>query len=472
MSKYSEVIGSFLRNGSFPLEADYTFTTKEELIQFYSKPENKSILHQGLFKVVGEGNEQALYWVEKNGDDLKFTLLIKNIDIAELKKEIEALKKAHQEDVNTADEGHRLIVGTEEDDWKAYLNTLDFPSITAISKYLTELKSFLNGTNTDTLTLVDILQNLYNRIVGNVEPGTTIESLRRHLLDLIQTINQRIYNVQTELDNTQTGVGLDGNGGYNADKETYYLQDATSVMNALKTLDRLLHRYANVEYIDSDTIDFDSQIIEDETVRQITAEVKLAPDSDIIIKDGNGLYHKVSLKEDKGQITLYVNGEVRDTFNIGISPLLEDGYYDEHTEKLVLIFKLHDESSQRVEIPVSKLITEWDVSDTSSVTLNKTRVVDGVDILTADINVSEDSKNGIQIKNDGLFASKDASDLLYKEEPLETTIETIENNQAEDLAKITELQGKLNGIDLQDLTRRVGILEETVDELDWYFEED
>lgn len=472
MSKYSEVVGSFLRNGSFPLEADYIFATEEELVQFYSKSENQPILHQGLFKVVGEGDEQALYWVCKEGDDLRFTLLIKNVDITELKKAIAELKKDHEEDVSTADEGHRLIVGTEEEDWKSYLKTLDFPSITAISKYLTELKEFLNGTNTDSLTLVDILQNLYNSIVGNVDPGTTIESLRRHLLDLIQTLNQKIYNLQTELDNTQTGVGLDGNGSYNADKETYYLQDATSVMNALKTLDRILHRQANTEYIDSETIGFISQISEDESTREITADVKLAPNSDIIIKDGNGLYHKVSLKEDKGQITLYVNDEVRDTFNIGISPLLEEGYYDEHTEKLVLIFKLHDESSQRVEIPVSKLITEWDVNDTNSVILDKTRVVDGVDILTADLNISKDSKNGIEIKSDGVFMSKDASDLTYKEESLEETIETIEQNQAEDLAKITELQGKLNGVDLQDLVRRVGVLEEKVDELDWYFEED
>ena len=48
-------------------------------------------------------------------------------------------------------------------------------------------------------------------------------------------------NIQSELDNTQIGVGLSGDGSYNADKETYYLKDATSIMNALKVLDSLMY---------------------------------------------------------------------------------------------------------------------------------------------------------------------------------------------------------------------------------------
>lgn len=251
-------------------------------------------------------------------------------------------------------------------------------------------------------------------------------------------------------------------------------------MNALKTLDAILHKQSGIEFEDSETIDFD--LTEEGNTRTVTADVKIADDSDIIIKDNNGIYHKVNLKEENGEITLYVNGEVRDQFNIGISPLLEDGYYDEHTEKLILIFKLHNSQVQRVEIPVDKLIAEWETGNTLSITLNKSRVIDGPDVLTAELNVSKDTDNGISVKNDGVFASKNAKDLVYKQksveaaiddleedyeelelrvQDLESSVDDIENdileiqddieeiqqNQAEDLAKITELQGKLNGIE-------------------------
>jgi len=52
MSKYSELLGSYIRTGNYPLEADYIFDSEEELIKFYSNPINRSILHEGLLKVV------------------------------------------------------------------------------------------------------------------------------------------------------------------------------------------------------------------------------------------------------------------------------------------------------------------------------------------------------------------------------------------------------------------------------------
>ena len=49
------------------------------------------------------------------------------------------------------------------------------------------------------------------------------------LENLKHNLRIQMLNLQTELDQTQVGVGLSGDGAYNPDKETYYLKDATSV---------------------------------------------------------------------------------------------------------------------------------------------------------------------------------------------------------------------------------------------------
>lgn len=73
MSQYSELIGSFIRTGNFPLEANYLFSSKEELDEFYKDEVNKASLHKGLFKVVDDGSEQKLYWaVEGDSGELEF----------------------------------------------------------------------------------------------------------------------------------------------------------------------------------------------------------------------------------------------------------------------------------------------------------------------------------------------------------------------------------------------------------------
>lgn len=67
MSQHSEILGSFIRNGNFPLEADYIFESEQALKDFYNDPINKTTLHLGLFKIVNDGTTQHLYWV--NSDD-------------------------------------------------------------------------------------------------------------------------------------------------------------------------------------------------------------------------------------------------------------------------------------------------------------------------------------------------------------------------------------------------------------------
>lgn len=67
MSQYSEMMGSFIRTGNYPLEAHYIFPTEEALKEFYSDEMNATTIHKGLLRIVendGTG-KQGLYWVTK-----------------------------------------------------------------------------------------------------------------------------------------------------------------------------------------------------------------------------------------------------------------------------------------------------------------------------------------------------------------------------------------------------------------------
>lgn len=67
MSAYSELIGSFQRTGSFPLEAEYVFTSKQDLDTWANN--NQVYIHEGLVKTV-EG--KGLYYAVYNNSAEKF----------------------------------------------------------------------------------------------------------------------------------------------------------------------------------------------------------------------------------------------------------------------------------------------------------------------------------------------------------------------------------------------------------------
>lgn len=116
MSKYSEVIGSFIRRGDYPLEANYIFATETALKEFYSDPVQNAILHKGLLRVVeddGTGN-QALYWVTKKqtNDQLEFTKLINGSFIQSLVPQIEKIIKDLNEEIKERQNGDSALWGT------------------------------------------------------------------------------------------------------------------------------------------------------------------------------------------------------------------------------------------------------------------------------------------------------------------------------------------------------------------------
>ena len=52
MSQFSEMMGSFIRTGNYPMEANYIFPTEAALKEVYNDPINATTLHKGLLKIV------------------------------------------------------------------------------------------------------------------------------------------------------------------------------------------------------------------------------------------------------------------------------------------------------------------------------------------------------------------------------------------------------------------------------------
>lgn len=312
MSQYSEMMGSFIRTGDYPMEANYIFSSEEELKAFYADELNNTTLHKGLLKIVSSGDSQTLYWVIEVGGELQFKPLIQEGSIDklfdrlaqirnDLNQEISDRKNSILEIVGTDDmsEFHNqldnllaisnavvdlqkqstehsnilsAIVGTEEENVLEYLKSLDYNNLSDISNLLhkffdtvddsdsqintlPELQKFLKGFDY-THNLYQHLRDLWNEIQGTPTPSTTFRTLRG-VQDFVETLasvsNNRDNNFQTELDQTQVGVGLSGDGSFSPDQETNYLKSATSVMNALKTLDGLIAQAlaAKIDVIDN-----------------------------------------------------------------------------------------------------------------------------------------------------------------------------------------------------------------------------
>ena len=500
MSQYSELMGSFLRTGNFPLEANYIFATEEALKEFYSDPINTTTLHRGLLRVVENGGDgqQALYWVVKKqtNDELEFVKLIQNIDIDNIDNQLETLSNQLNKEIqdrkdadtalwgtsdstnipddlnsvmdlanavtdlrssiqdlrdsdNNINKQIRALAGTEQTDIVEYLKTLPYQSLTeaanALNKFLNEvdssttkintlveLQNFLDG-YTDADSLKSILDKLWNKIEGDVTPSEdfqTLKGIEEFVRTLAQWAKDRTNNLQTEIDKTQVGVGLSGDGSFNPDKETNYLQDSTSVMNALKTLDSLMK-----EALDGMTISVENNDIVQLAVRKeleswiVSAKLLLSNVyGNELIKKEDGLYMKVTSEYKDGTLTLLVNDKVVSQHILGFSSIVESTSYDPKQEAILITFKLLDGGKQNVTIPVGALIREWTPDNSNLdrvVEIYREEVVDGSDKVSADVRLSTERDNILRKQGNTLYVKGTSDNITHNSQSLDTVIEKI-----------------------------------------------
>lgn len=536
MSQYSEVIGSFLRRGSFPLEADYVFKTEEALRNYYNQPENKAILHKGLLKIVEDDGSgvQSLYWVVGEADGtLTFSKLITSKGIGDLESQLKELSEKLEKEIQDRKDADEAIWGTNDPtnipndlnsildlsnailelrekisgieesqtqmkdeimalagttsrDVIEYLNTLDYPSLTKVSEKLNEffntenpeseeidtwveLKKFLKGI-TDDATLSSLLEEYLNKIYGDPLPSKeflTLREIEDFVRELKSNVEYFIKNIQKEINDTQVGVGLDSDGKFSPDQETNYLKDATSVMNALKTLDFKIKDISIDKALETENQDVVKLDIRKELERTfINAYLELSSiDGNGLKKQADGLYMKVTSEYNNGVLTLKINDSVVAQHVLGISSIVEDAYYDSSNEEIVIVFKLLDGNKQTIHIPVGSLIREWIVDNSGpSDTVILTRIEDltaGPDKLSADVRLYVDKYNILVKQGNSLYVRGTSDNIVHNDvkvsEILEELKEKSESN-SDEISKVKE--------DIKDIQTSVSQAQKDIDNLE------
>lgn len=535
----SDLTSSFRRTGPFPLEEKYIFCNENELRQWAELPENYAILHKGLFKIVvnpGSGSDkpddQTLYWVckKQTNSDVEFRPLISWNSIESLETKIddeigsslEALRNSitaiwGTSDVENIDEklnsilklseaiaalrsltgqmkesmidlSHtdQALAGTNQTDVISYLQTLDYGSITQLSKRLhgfldeqgtgskmidtwPDLTAFLAGFS-DTETLKGYLDDLVDQIhldFWGDKPSPEYDSLKK-IEDIIKTMKVYIQTkdtqLQQEIDETQLGCGLNQDGTYMADPTTYYIQSARSIVNALKILDEAIYMIAsanNVEFKDSSTITVERDELKTSVRFTPTVKVSEAKTDNCIEIEKDGLYHSVDFVVEDGDMKFYVNGHLTRCYHTGENIVtFESIKYDPSTEDLVFTYKKASGSFGEVRVPMHDMIREWTVDNLASspISLSYTVAIgDGKDKLSADLKLSREAGNILVVKNGELYASVDPTNILVDGETLNSVISK--------LFKAIDDEIKQREADIQSLTESNKEIKESFDAL-------
>lgn len=281
---------------------------------------------------------------------------------------------------------------------------------------------------------VDALADLYDKLLGGASKDwDTLKKIQDFVIQLQTRVDQNIANLQTELDQTQVGVGLSGDGAFNADKDTNYLQNATSVMNALKILDGLLKNAidSKLKVKNTDVVD----LTIDEDSNTISGVLVLSPkEGNQLSKEVDGLYYNAKIDYDAGTVTFKVNDNIISQFNIGIQTVISDAKYDPTTEEIILVFNTQSGTQQTIKIPVGALIREWEPDNngpSDTVILTRTEVVNGTDKLSGDVRLKVDKYNILTKVDNTLYVKGTADNLTYRDQNLQDvldkTLEKIES---------------------------------------------
>ena len=431
MSQYSEIMGSFIRTGDYPIEANYIFSSEEELKAFYTDELNNTTLHKGLLKIVSSEDSQTLYWVVEVGGELQFKPLIQEGSIDKLFDRLAQIRNDLNQEIS--DRENSILEIVETDNMSEFHNQLD--NLLAISNAVVDLQeqsaehsnilSAIVGTEEE--NILEYLKSLdYNNL-------SDISNLLHKFFDTVDDSDSQINtlpelqkflrNLQTELDQTQVGVGLSKDGSFSPDQETNYLKSTTSIMDALKTLDVLIAKALKTSKlvpIETNTISI--TVGEDVNNSNISANAKVSNGSDIIVNN-DGLYTKLSTEYENGILTIKVNGSIRSQHNLAISSIIDNAYYDQDTKSLVFNFK----NSQEVIIPIDNLIGEWvvDNPDDKVVELSREKVVSGTDKLSADVRLDSQDYNILKKVGNSLSVDGRSSSITHDGQPLSEVLKDI-----------------------------------------------
>ena len=227
MSQYSEMIGSFIRTGNYPIEADYIFATEADLKSFYSDSVNAAILHKGLLKIVeaDESGKQALYWVSPQATTglLEFTKLITASSVSELLSKINTLTDSLTQEIQNRKDGDNAIWGTEiHSEVPENLNSI-YDLATALTTLNTAFTKYKDDTNATIAEIQATIQDILTN--GNLQ----VEDTNSVNLDLQQLKTKTVLKADVLISSQQGNSIIVKNDGL-------YHKIITELENGILTL--------------------------------------------------------------------------------------------------------------------------------------------------------------------------------------------------------------------------------------------
>lgn len=192
-------------------------------------------------------------------------------------------------------------------------------------------------------------------------------------------------------------------------------------------------------------------------------------DNNIIISKSDGVYASVALSYNQAQNKLTLttsdtNNRTKTTdIDLAGVEILSNAYYDATTEEIVLVFITTGTQTKEVRIKAASLITEWTVNNTSTtVTLNRSRLINGQDQLTANVNVSTNSDNILKVDGDhNLYVMGISSNIKYNEtKSVKQALDELNGAVEAETERATERENEIAASVVAEANARIGADEE------------
>lgn len=277
--------------------------------------------------------------------------------------------------------------------------------------------------------------------------------------------NLALYATKSELNNTASAIES-VNNAQNTRLDALEASDATQNTK----IENIESELVKVNVVDEDTNSIDVNVSKTNSGTKVKADLRLdSTVSNIIRVGGNGVYATIDLTYNSATNTLTLNNGV-ETKDIQLSEhtLVNSGYYDSENKQIVLVVTANGQTSN-IAIPVSDLVNKLVVSnsDNNPVNLHLEPNNQGVDTLSANIDISTLDSNAIVNNNGTLYASKKAEDMTALWEGDSITIQkAIENLKAE-TDKIGDIETDVNSLtsDVNNIKNQIITINTTIETL-------
>jgi len=165
-------------------------------------------------------------------------------------------------------------------------------------------------------------------------------------------------------------------------------------------------------------------------------KIKLSSDySNILQEKTDGFFASAKLNYISKENTLVfkVSNQEETRIKLNSFRLFENVYYDSTKEALIITYIDGNDELQIVEIPIGQMLTEWEVyNEGHTVQLDKSRSVEGKDILTADVKIFQGHNNILTETNHTMYVRGEADNIKYLPTGTTTVKDVLDELKAED----------------------------------------